>query len=70
MEARAWSLATVALSKQPRMTRTPLGGEPKSVEWIGHWRRASAALERAVAVGQVDGGITVEAPASVPTLAG
>jgi len=52
-------------------SRTPLGTEPKSIEGIGHKKRARAALERAVAVAQqATCGYDIEAPVPVPTLAG
>ncbi|MHB8221100.1 MAG: ATP-dependent DNA helicase, partial [Acidimicrobiales bacterium] len=61
-QAQVWlaSVATIAAYRErwDVHTRTPLGGEPKTIEWIGHRRRAGAALERAVAVAaQVDDGM-------------
>ncbi|MHB8290174.1 MAG: MobF family relaxase, partial [Acidimicrobiales bacterium] len=74
-QAEVWlaSVATIAAYRErwDVHTRTPLGGEPKTSEWIGHRRRAEAAVQRAIAVGQpVTPGVTIEAPATVPTLAG
>jgi len=73
--AELWldAVATVAAYRErwDVTSRTPLGAEPKSIEGIGHKKRARAALERAVAVTQqATRGYGIEAPVLVPTLAG
>ncbi|MHB8290288.1 MAG: TrwC relaxase [Acidimicrobiales bacterium] len=74
-QAQVWldSVATIAAYRERWDVhgRSPLGGEPKTIEWIGHKKRAEAAVQRAVAVAQqATPTVTVEAPAPVPTLAG
>jgi len=67
------AVATVAAYRErwDVTSRTSLGTEPKSIEEIGHKKRASAALERAVAVAQqATRGYDSKAPVLVPTLAG
>jgi len=73
--AEVWldAVATLAAYRErwDVTSRTPLGGEPKTVEWIGQKKRAEAAMQRAVAVGQqATRGYGIEAPVPVPTLAG
>ncbi|MHB8219131.1 MAG: hypothetical protein ACYDHU_02245 [Acidimicrobiales bacterium] len=74
-QAQVWiDAAAVVTAYRERWdvrTKTPLGGEAKTIEWIGHRKRAEAPIARALAVAQpVTPGVNVEAPAPVPTLPG